>query len=168
VDFPKHESVLKFIAYGLFLIILFILQAMVFPRLAIGGIKPLIIPIAVIGVSMFEGGARGCVFGLFAGLLCDISLDSPTIAFTLLLTAAGIIMSMLTQYVMTRGFPSFLFSSVILLMLSSFAQVCSLIVYGYAGMGQLISPILKQTLYSMAFTIPVYYTIRRLSRRSRV
>ncbi len=166
MELPKHETVLKCVAYGLFLVILFILQAMVFPRLAIHGIKPLIIPTAVIGVAMFEGGTKGGIFGLFAGMLCDISMNDPTIVFTLLLTAAGLIMGMLTQYVLTRGFPSFLFTSALLLLISAFVQLFSTLVYGRAGIHQLIFPMLWQTLYSIVFVIPVYYTVRRLSRRS--
>ena len=48
------KSVIKAAVYGALLIVLYVLQSMIFPRLSIFGIKPLILPVAVMCVSLFE------------------------------------------------------------------------------------------------------------------
>ena len=64
----KRDIILKTILYGLYLLLFYLLQTALFPRLAIGGIKPLILPVAVVGIALYEGSVPGALAGLAAGV----------------------------------------------------------------------------------------------------
>ena len=63
----KRDILFKIILYGLVLLLFYLLQTALFPRLAIGGIKPLILPVAVVGIALYEGSVPGALAGLAAG-----------------------------------------------------------------------------------------------------
>ena len=54
-----RKIILRVLLHGLFLLVLYALESMVFSRLPILGIKPTLLPIAVVGVGLFEGSLRG-------------------------------------------------------------------------------------------------------------
>ena len=60
------EMLARIITHTLFLIMLYICQAMVFSELRILGCSPLIIPLGVVGVALFEGAAWGGGFIIYA------------------------------------------------------------------------------------------------------
>jgi len=153
--------------YVLLLLIAYLLQDSVFSELPIGGAKPLILPVAVVGAAMLGGRVRGGVFGLCAGVLCDVALCRPAVLFTLLLTLAGIAVGALFETVLARGFLSFLLCCAALLLLSAFCQMFGLLFFS----GQKLLPLLAaagyQTLYSLFFTVPVYLLVRLAGRKAR-
>ena len=85
----KKKRLTALLLYVPLLLIAYLLQDTVFSELPIGGARPLILPVAVVGAAMFGGRLRGGVFGLCAGILCDVSLCRPAVLFTLLLTLAA-------------------------------------------------------------------------------
>ena len=161
------RSFLKMLAYFGFLILLYILQAMVFPYLTIFGVKPLILPVAVMCASLFDGSVRGGVFGLGAGMLCDLSFNQPAIQFTLLLTVLGLTAGYLFNTVMSTGFPAFLICTAAALFICAMVQAFPIMVYQGAEFLPVLRVTAIQTLYSSVFTVPLYYTVRSISRISR-
>ena len=84
-------SVRKFkrgVLRALILLLLYILQTDVFTHLRIGGICPLALPLAAVGFGIFDGGLKGGLWGLVAGILCDLSVGG-SFAFTIMLTLTG-------------------------------------------------------------------------------
>ena len=102
----RRKFIVSLLLHVPFLLILYVLQATVFTSLPLFGVKPLILPVAVVGVALFEGSTKGGVFGLFAGMLCDLSFNQPTVQFTLMLTVLGILAGLVCDTVLARGFPS--------------------------------------------------------------
>jgi len=149
---------------ALFLIILYILQAFVFPRVVIWGVKPLIIPVAAIGIGFFGGGIRGGVFGLFCGILCDAAFDSAPL-FTFLLPLLGLAAGLISKYYLIPGFPSYLLCSFGGLIVISVFQMFSFIVFKNAGFTAVLKTALFQSVYSLFFAILLYWPVRFLSGR---
>ncbi len=82
----KRRVVLQVLYHALFLLAVYIAQAFVLPFIRPLPSIPLILPLAAVGVAMFEGGGRGAVAGLFAGALCDVAMNQPIASFTLMMT----------------------------------------------------------------------------------
>lgn len=148
---------------ALILILLYILQTDVFSHLRISGICPLALPLAAVGFGIFDGGLKGGIWGLAAGILCDISVGG-SFGFTILLTLVGFFSGFLSEFVLAKGFPSFLTLSVAALLLCSFMQAAPAVAYrGMPISGGTVSALI-QTAYSLIFVLPVYWASRGISR----
>lgn len=164
----KHTKKLplKILIYGLFLFFIYILQSVVFSRLTLFGVKPVIFPLAVVCTAMFEGCVKGGIFGLASGILCDISYNQPTIQFTLILTVLGIFIGVLTDTIFAKGFPTYLIASIFAILLCTFAQIFGLLIFHGIAFRQLFYPAAFQFLYSLLFLLPIYISVRSISRFS--
>jgi len=161
-----REWIIKIVLHGVLLFGAYFLQAIVFPNLPIYGVNPVILPVVVTGVGMFEGHVRGGVFGLLAGMLCDISFNEPTIGFTLLLTAVGLIMGVLSNSILAKGFPSYVASSFVVLLASLIVQIFPVVTLKSVAGSEIVVTAIIQTLYSLVFTFPFFYAVRGLSRKT--
>ena len=119
----KKQTITTVVVHAVLLIIVYILQAEVFARIKILGYVPALLPLATVGVAMLEGNGRGSVFGLFAGILCDISFNQPAALMTLVLTLAGWFVGRLAETVVRRGFLAYIVVSLGILLLVSFVQM---------------------------------------------
>ena len=162
------KSVLKALAYFGLLLLLYILQAMVFPYIKVFGVKPLILPVAVMCVSLFDGYLRGGLFGLAAGMLCDLSFNQPILQFTIFMTALGLVAGYLFDTVMSTGFLAFLMCTAGALVVCAVIQWFPLVVYNGTDFLAVLKVTAIQTVYSAIFTFPLYYIVRNISRISRI
>lgn len=147
-----------------YLLFLYILQGMVFPRLPVFGSVPLLLPMAVVGIAIYGGRISGGAFGLLAGMLCDLSFNQPTIQFTLILTFLGLFIGYLSDTVIVTGFPSYIVCSLGVLLVSGFFQAFRPLFFESAPFRPLLSIGLRQTVVSLLFVIPMYYLNRFVSR----
>jgi hypothetical protein len=154
------------IAHILFIVVVYILQSMVFTYIPIDGIIPVLLPTAVVGIATFEGSSRGGGYGLLAGMLCDVSFNQPVIVMTVVLTLVGIVVGILSETIMARGFPSFFLCCIGALILTSFVSMFSLLFFSGVDVKALFEIGYKQTLYSMIFIFPIYFAARSLGRRA--
>jgi hypothetical protein len=153
------------IAHFIFIIVIYIFQSMVFTYIPIHGVFPVLLPIAVVGVATFEGSSRGGGYGLLAGMLCDVSFNQPVMVMTVVLTVIGIVVGVLSETVMARGFPTFFLSCFGALVLTSLISMFSLVFFSNVEISSLIQTGVTQTLYSLIFTLPIYPIVRSLGRR---
>lgn len=160
----KSKTFARILFYAAALLIIYIFQALIFANIKLMGVRPLIFPVAVVGVALFAGNKRGGVFGLFAGMLCDISLNQSTIQFTILLTVVGLVIGELSERVLTKGFPSYIVCGVVTLMAVSAVQMICTSVFTSISIAELFDTAWKQTVYSAIFLPPMYYLTRFVSR----
>lgn len=160
----KHETLIRYLLYIPLLVFLYILQGMLFSRLPIGGAKPLIIPVAAVCISMFEGSVRGGVIGLLGGMMCDFSFNNPPITFTIALTAVCLIVGILCDHFLARGFPTFIVCCVFSLMALAYVQMSRILLSDPSQSGALIGMAFKQLGYSLIFALPIYFIARFISR----
>jgi len=164
----RFRKLLPLLLYFPLLLLVFVLQDTVFSRLPIYGAKPLLIPLSVVGIALFGGYFRGGVFGLFAGILCDISLNQSAIQFTLFLTMVGLAVGFAADTILARGFPTFLLCSFLTLALAAFIQAFDLLFFYNSNPVACWRIFLVQTVYSMLFALPIYYFCRNISRLHRL
>jgi cell shape-determining protein MreD len=154
------------IFHTLFLMIVYLLQAHVLPFVNALTTIPLVLPLAAVAVAMNEGGARGAVFGLVSGALCDLSFHKPIAGFMLLLCAVCMIIGVLSDTVVARGFLSYLFLCVATLMLCGLAQMFALLVFEGAPFYALVMAGVRQGLVSLPFCIILYPVARVMDKRA--
>ena len=163
----RPRTLITVLLHALLLITLYFFQAAVFPYLPLFGVKPLILPVAVVGVALLEGVVSGGMFGLFAGILCDVSLNQPAIECTVILTVVGLAVGILSETVLAHGFPSYVFAAACSLFALALCQMFGLFVYSGVSFLPLLTTALRQTLYSLFFTLPLYYLVRLVGYTSR-
>ncbi len=148
---------------AIILLLLYVLQTDVFTHLRIGGICPLLLPLASVGFGIFDGGLTGGLWGLAAGILCDLSAGS-NFTFTAMLTVIGFFSGFLSEFILAKGFPSFLTLSIAALLICSATEAFPAIVYAGTPFSQAAVRVLIQTAYSLIFVLPVYWASRGVSR----
>ena len=143
---------------------MYLLQGVVLSRLKPLGVTPLILPAAVCGAALFSGRVYGCVFGVLAGMLCDMSFNEPTVIFTLALAFIGLAVGALAETVLQEGVISFAVTSLAALVICAFIQTARLIFIESAALADILSVALRQTFTSMLFSIPLYFISKAIGR----
>ena len=160
----KGQAAVSIVLRAFLLFALYILQSLVFPHFRILGAAPMLLPLAVVGVSMFEGASRRGGFALCAGILCDISFNQPTIMFTVILTVIGIIVGFLAETVLAHGFLSFLALCAAVLVVLVSVQMSPLFFFSNTARRVLLEAAGLQILYSLVFVPILYFPVRGLGK----
>jgi len=161
----RKTLIISISLHALLLLAAFIFQGMVFPHLRIAGLAPLLLPLVGTGIAVYEGRFGGGVAGIFAGILCDLSLNEPIGLFTVLLTFTGLFVGTLADSYITRGFASHFILCAGVLLLSAAVQMFPLIFSGRIDLQQVISTALWQTVYSLLFAFPTWLVIKAIGKR---
>jgi len=162
----RKTRVVSIILHALLLMIVYVFQGMIFPYIRLYGFAPLLLPIVSTGVAVCEGRDTGGLVGMIAGILCDVSLGDPVGVFTVLLTVTGIIIGTLADTIVTRGFATFLLASAAVLAVSAFVQMFPLLVFADVPAQPLIATAIRQSVYSILFTFPLWFFVRALGVRA--
>jgi cell shape-determining protein MreD len=164
LDLIDLNKLRRGVLYALFLLAVLAVQNLVLSHVSILGVRPMILPVAVAAVGLFEGGVWGGAFGLCAGLLTDMSFET-TVLFTILFTVLGFLTGMLAQFVLNRRFFSYLFVSLAALLITALGQMFQLLAFQGADLIRLLLTAGLQTLWSLPLCIPVYFPCRAMARR---
>ena len=159
---PKRRIVFLFIYHALFLLAIYVVQSFVLPYVRALPSIPLILPLAAVGVAMFEGGGRGAVAGLLAGALCDLSMNQPMAQFTVLMTFICLVICVLSAQVLAQGFLAYLTLCVGTLAACAFMQMFTLMFFDGVTPQLLLREALRQGVVSLPFTVPIYFASRAL------
>ena len=162
----RRSIIISILLHALLLILVYIFQSMIFPFIRLLGLAPLLLPIVSTGVAVYEGRDAGGITGLFAGIFCDISFNEPVGLFTVLLTITGLLIGTLADTTITRGFVTYLLCCAAVLSASAIAQIVPFLFIRNAPIQPLISTAIQQTIYSLVFTLPIWFFVRALGKRA--
>jgi len=162
----KKTLIISILLHTLLLTVVYVFQGVIFPFMRLGGLVPLILPVAATGIALYEGRYIGGITGLFAGVLCDISFNQPTGVFTVLLTLTGLIVGALADTVILRGFVTYYISCAAVLIVSAFVQMFPLIVFPTYDVSiyVLMPTAIQQTIYSLILAFPIWFFVRALGK----
>lgn len=151
----------------LLLMTAFVFQGAIFPYLKLGGYVPLLLPVAVTGIALYEGRDIGGICGLFGGILCDISFNHPVGVFTVVLTLVGLGVGILSDTVILSGFVSFYLSAAAVLIIVAFVQMTPILALpNNVPIGVIITTATMQTFYALIFALPIWFAVRALGKQS--
>lgn len=151
--------------FFLVLMLYLILQDVVMSHVALLGIRAMFLPALVVAVGHFEGGWRGGLFGLLAGIFQDISGTEITLFFTLIYPLMGFVAGFLTEFLLNRHFYVYCIFACGSLFLVAFMQMLPLLLSFSGSTGALWKTCILQTLWSVPYIFLIYYTINALPRR---
>jgi len=164
----KIVIITKYVAYGLVLLALYVLQTT--PGLfVIFGSKPMLVVPAAIAIAMHEGEFVGGFYGAFAGLLCDMS-SSLLFGFNgFLLTFFCVVAGLLvTHFMHDNIWNAMLFTLVTTLAIGSLEFLFG---YGMWGLPNVSIIYTHSTLPLIAYTTVVaplmFWPVRLIYRRAR-
>ena len=144
------------VLYAMYLLLFLLLQNVVFSHVAIFGVRAMFMPALVVAVALFEGGYRGGLFGLAAGVVCDLYFAGQTVLFTILFPTMAFAVGFMADFFLNRRFFSYAMLAVAALFLSAFAQMFSLLIYQGQGSWTLWGVAILQTVLSVPFIFPAY------------
>ena len=159
----QRDHVIKWCSYALVFLLVAGLENLIFARLPIWGVVPVIAPLAVVAVGVFEGSTAGAVFGIAAGAFCDalyLSGGGMTIACTLM----GLFSGITTQYAFNASLAGCYICSALSLAGLDGVRVAVRLFRG-AELDSLLRIAVPEVLYSLALTLPVYLMFRAVYRR---
>lgn len=178
LDLIDLSKLRRAIVYGLVLAALFVLQDLVISQVTLWGVRAMMIPAAVIGISLFEGGVWGGLIGLAAGYFTDIGAMNHVALFTILLAAAGFFAGTLGKYMLHKGFVSYMFLTALALAVIALCQMVPFLVFvdedarqfhAILGWSHSTWPVWRtailQVLWSLVWSIPVYFPCKIISSR---
>lgn len=166
LDLINTDKLARAAKYALLMAVCMILQNSVLSSVEVLGTKCLFLPAAAVAVGMFEGGVWGGVFGLIMGLLTDMGFSENTVLFTVLFPILGFFSGALTAFFVNKRFFAYFILSLAALVLTAAAQIAGLWLFRDADAGALLITAAKQTLWSLPFTVPLYFACRGLSGRN--
>lgn len=177
LDLIDLSKLRRAIVYGVLLAVAFILQNLILCRIALFGVKPLLIPAVVAAVGLFEGGAWGGFVGLAAGYFMDMGTQY-VVLFTILMPAVGFFSGVLGRYMFHRGFISFLVLALTALAVTAFCQMFRFLFLLGDDARAFLSlylpgrenwPVLRmgllQTALSLAWSLPLYFPCKLIAAR---
>lgn len=160
----RAETLRSILGMALIMLLCYFLQSAFFSRLLIFGAAPLLLPLVAVAAGLLGSSGWGGAFGLLCGILCDAALGGGGLLFTVALTVMGFFSGFLGDFILARGFPSYLLLSVCALLLSAFIQMFRLLVFDGAPLWPLVRTGLLQSLASVLFILPLYFCVRRALR----
>ena len=158
----KWAEIITITLYAVLLLVVYIFQSMIFPFITIGGLVPLILPIVSTGIAVFAGRFPGGVSGLFAGIFTDLSFNQPLALFTVILTIAGVAVGTMADTIFAKKFGTYFISCIAVLVFCSIVNLLPLLIAGTATVLALFNQALWETLYSLVFSIPIWFAIRSI------
>lgn len=154
-EFLAQTHIKRILKYAVYMILTLIVQNMLFSKIRIMGVCPMILPAVAVSVGMFEGPSFGVLFSLVLGLFADMAYVENTILFTTLLPALSFGTALITEFFVNRRF--FAFMGTVLLASAVTALLQMLLTFaGDAWSGELLDTAVLQTLLSLPFSAAAY------------
>ena len=158
--------ILKFSLYTLLLLALYVLQTV--PGLfVVLGQKPIWVIPAAIAIAMLEGEFVGGIFGVLAGILCDMGGFSLFGFNAFFIGVFCIAAGLLIIYMMRCNLPNcLLFTGTVLLFRGSIEYLFAYGMWGYENVWKVyVYTVLPVVAYSTAIAPLVYFAVRGIHRR---
>ena len=159
----EKVNVHKILRYALFVFLTLMAQNMVFGRLRLFGVSPMILPAAAAALGMFEGATWGPVICLFMGYFADMSFVENSIFFLLLLPVLSLLSAFVSQFFINRRFFAFMGITLAELLITALLQMLKTLA-GDAWSLEMLKVVGLQTLVSLPPAALAYPLPARWSR----
>ena len=155
-DFLTVRRLRRVLWYGVYLLVVLIVQDMVLTQIRPLGVCAFIQPAAVAAVGMFEGAIPGVVFGLVMGIFTDMFTPHTVVTYTVLFPLLAFSVGFISQFFLNRRFMGFMLSALAALLLTAFVQVL-VTALGSGGALSAIGTAILQTLWSLPVSVLCYF-----------
>ncbi len=161
----RQNHIHKWTIYTLGLLVIFLLDVALMSQLPIGGVCPVLLPLAATAVAVLEGGTAGAFFGTGVGLLWAGAYGGGQGFRIFFLTIVGLLVGVAAQYALNQGFLSYLLCSTAVMVLLTGCEVGGRLFIHFAPFSQLFPIAATEFCYSLAFTPLIYLLFHAIFRR---
>ncbi len=165
LDLIDLSKLRRAIVYALTLAIVFAVQDLLAARVPLWGVRPMMIPAAVVAIGLYEGGLWGGFLGLAAGFFFDMGYIEQTVLFTVLLAVIGFFAGVLGKYLLHKGFLSFMVLVLAAMVLITGAQMIPFLFFTDTRDAIVWKTGVIQIFWSLPWAIPVYFPCRAIAAR---
>ncbi len=152
----------KWFIYSLGLLPVWLLDAYILPRYPLGGISPMLLPLAVAAVAVLEGAYAGTGFGIGVGLLWELTYPGDFGGLVFGMALAGMLMGALSQYALSQSFPGCLICSAgVLCALDALRLGRGLLVHS-AQLPDMLQVAVPEFFYSLVWTPLIWLLFRAI------
>ena len=162
-DFLEKINVGKVLRYGIYMLVLLVLQNIIFTQLRILGVCPLVLPAAAVAMGMFEGATWGPLFSLLMGIFADMAFIENSVFFTLAFPSISFAAAFVANFLINRRFVAYISAAVVGLLATAAGQLIKTATADTFSM-VMVSTALLQTLWSVPFAVLAYFPPARWSR----
>ena len=155
-DFLTPRRFRRVLWYGVYMLLVLIVQDMVLTQIRPGGVCAFIPPAAVAAVGMFEGAIPGVVFGLIMGIFTDMFTPHTVITYTVLFPIIAFGVGFISQFFINRRFMGYMLTAFAALLLTAVIQAL-LVTLGDSLSFSILGTALLQALYSLPVTVLCYF-----------
>lgn len=162
-DLINLSKLRRTILYALLLAVLFIVQDLAASHVTVFGVRPLLIPAAVVAVGLLDGGLWGGFFGIAAGFFYDMGCSEHIFLFTVTLAVIGFFVGVLGQFLFHRGFVSYFVLTIAAIAVVTYCQMFRFLFFTDTDPAAVWRTGLIQFLWSLPWSIPVYFPCRSIA-----
>ena len=162
-DFLDRINFGKVARYAVYLLLCLILQNIIFTKLRLLDVCPLVLPAVAVAMGMFEGPVWGALFSLLLGIFADMAFIENTVFFTLVFPCISFAAAFVSNFFINRRFFAYMGAATIGLLVTAGLQLLKTAASDSFSTIMLTTAIL-QTLWSLPFAALVYFPPAQLSR----
>ena len=155
----------KWFLYALALFPVWLLDARILSRYPLFGVRPMLLPLAVVAVAVLEGSHAGAGFGLGVGLLWALAYSSGKGMMVIGLTLVGLLTGAAAQYALSQSFLGCLLCSAGALAAIDLWRIAVRLFVRSAGWTSMLRVAVPEILWSLAWTPLVYLIFHAVYRR---
>ena len=155
-DYLTPRRFRRVLWYGVYMLLVLIVQDMVLTQIRPAGVCAFIPPAAVAAVGMFEGAIPGVVFGLIMGIFTDMFTPHTVITYTVLFPIIAFGVGFISQFFINRRFMGYMLTAFAALLLTAVIQAL-LVTLGDSLSFSILGTALLQALYSLPVTVLCYF-----------
>lgn len=154
-DFLTPRRLRRVLWYGVYMLLVLVLQDMVLTQIRPAGVCAFVPPAAVTAVAMFEGAVPGAVFALVLGIFTDMFTPGTVVTYTVLFPIIAFGVGILAQFFVNRRFTGFMLLALAALLLTALTQTIIVALKSSGSFAALWTSIL-QTLWTLPVAALVY------------
>lgn len=163
----NNANLIKWVSYSAAFLLIFFFESCVFNRFPAFGAIPMLAPLVVVAVALFEGSRNGALFGLAIGFFCSAVYYRGGLLMLPILAIIGIGTGATRKQKIGRSLLGCAICGLGSLTLLELAHMSYRLLFDGVSLATLIQVALPELLYSMVFLIPIYLLIRTVYHRVR-
>ncbi|MEA4932653.1 MAG: rod shape-determining protein MreD [Lawsonibacter sp.] len=161
----RRNLIHKWLVYALGLLLVWLLDAYILPHYPLWGIIPMLLPSAVVAVSVLEGTYAGTGFGLGVGLLWELAYPGGFGGLVVAMALVGTVTGGAAQYILSQSLPGCLLCTAAVLAVLDGLRIAQRLITETASLPVLLQIAVPECLLSLAWTPVVYLLFRTIHRR---
>ncbi len=161
----RRDHTIKWLLYALGVFPIWLAETHILNRLPVFGVIPVLLPLAAVGLALWEGALPGAVFGLCVGMVADAAYPGVPGGMTLGLALMGAVTGAMSQYGVRQTYLGYLLCASSSMAALELIRLAVAIVTRLGEPAALLRVALLEAGWSLCFTPVIYLLFRAIYNR---